>query len=126
MKQLVSLVVLLGAAACGGGSNLVVGQMVLRDQDGWVEIGDECRGDGGYSDIRQGAQVRVSDGSGSLLATSSLEAGERRGRFCDFAFTIEVPDADFYTFEVTSRGELSYSAEELEERGYIVGFELGG
>lgn len=42
----------------------------------WDSFGNfNCRGNGGYSDIREGAQVVVKDGEGKILATGMLALG---------------------------------------------------
>lgn len=89
--------------------------------------------DSGYSDIQEGAQVVVRDGEGSTLATSSLEEGRAYGTQseafqgpCVFSFEVrDVPESDFYTIEVSHRGEITYSREELESAGWTAELTLG-
>lgn len=46
--------------------------------------------------------------------------------FCEIGFSIpELPEADFYTVEVSHRGGMSYSAADLEARGWQVSLSLG-
>jgi hypothetical protein len=40
---------------------------------------------------------------------------------CEFAWTMDVEDADFYAFEVEHRGGPSFSREELVTLGWVVG-----
>lgn len=108
-------------------SNTITGTMSLFDIDsGWDE-GDTCFGSGGYSDISSGAQVRVTDQEGKTLAVSELGSGRSKTGFdCTFSFTIDdVPKAEFYEVEVTHRGKLSYSHEEMEKRDWAVEVSLG-
>lgn len=48
------------------------------------------------------------------------------GFSCVFYFESDIKDRDFYEVEVSSRGALSYSKEELKDRGNIVVLSLGG
>jgi hypothetical protein len=110
------------------GTRDITGEFELNSSDySWLDRGEPCRGRGGYGDVNSGTQVTVRDGSGALLATSSLRGGRADGGSCVFEFTLsDVPRADYYTFEVGRRGELSYSREDLLVEGWHVGFTLGG
>lgn len=88
----------------------------------------DCRGEGGYDDIRAGTEVVVRDGDGSILATAALEQGSRaiQSSVCVFAFTVGgLPEADFYTVAVGRRGDLTYSFDDLEQAGWFISLELG-
>lgn len=95
--------------------------------------GDECSGLGGYDDMDAGTEVTVKDEDGTLLATGSLQEGKlsdfsEDGAFflCKFSFVIEdVPDAKFYSIETGTRGEISFSKEEMEKQDWEVGLSLG-
>jgi len=103
----------------------VTGTFVLRsDTDG--PDGD-CRGSGGYSDIRSGVTVTAKDGTGRTLATGRLGPGTRESIIsCVFEFEVPgIAQSDFYSFEVGRRGELTYSHAEMEAARWTVGFELG-
>lgn len=85
----------------------------------------------GYSDIADGTSATVSDESGKILAVGRLEGGEYLLLIggptgCRFEFTVEVPRADVYRFEVGARGQLDYSYSELRERAFLLSFDLGG
>ena len=89
-----------------------------------------CRGTGGYDDVREGAQVVVKDGGGKIIASTSLSSGKAaRPDYtwrCQFDFAIQdVPKADFYQVEVSHRGALTYSRQDMEERGWFVALTLG-
>ena len=79
---------------------------------------------GGYDDLRVGAQVVVSDGSGKVLATSNLTGGVLSSDGCTFTYSAEVADADFYSVDVTHRGALTYSRAELENANWEVDSEI--
>jgi hypothetical protein len=115
------------SSSAGTPSHTIIGSLTLTDTDELWSKGDDCQGSGGYDDIRTGAQVVVKDGSGRLLGTSSLLSGTASDSFsCDFAFFVDdVPDADFYSVEVSHRGEITNSRKELEDNAWIVGLTLG-
>lgn len=143
-----------GSEAAGDGGQALTGTIVLTgdwnsiattEPDGTVVTianshyqsarGDWCAGAGGYDDLDEGTQVRVTDGGGEILALGALEAGEltdflgpyrEKGWECTFTFEVaEIPDADFYQVEVSHRGELAYTPEELEAAGWNVDLTLG-
>ena len=47
------------------------------------------------------------------------------GVACLLYFEIEVPESDFYTVEVGSRGELDYSLDEMKSNNFVVALTLG-
>lgn len=104
--------------------------MLDRGLVGGERTGDSCAGEGGYGDIGPGVQVVVRDQSGETIGAGDLSAGTL-GRdptvwTCQFTFTIpDVPAATFYEVEVGDRGALTYSAAEMEEQDWQVGFTLG-
>lgn len=86
--------------------------------------GQVCAVGGGYSDIRAGAQVVVTDDAGRTLALGQLGDGTLRlpdlehwgTRSCVFPFSVQVPGGhDFYGVEVTHRGVVRYSAGQLRQ-----------
>lgn len=91
----------------------------------------------GYSDIRTGAPVVVQDGSGDVIATTSLEEGRTidagpieflpggRLYLCQWRFTVSIPDAEFYVVEVSHRGGRTYSRAELAASNWTVELSLG-
>ncbi len=96
-------------------------------------MGAECEGREGYDDISVGAPVTVTNESGTTIATARLSQGEIVDTYrasvitCEWSFAIEdVPDAEFYDIEVSHRGTLTYSREEMEKMEWEVAFELGG
>jgi hypothetical protein len=103
----------------------VSGTFTLTDTS--ASFGGVCSGSGGYSDIRLGTNVVLRDGDGKLLATGSLGAGERSNATrCVFIFNLRnVPEVPFYTIEVGSRGDLSYSLEEMIATGWSIDLTLG-
>lgn len=98
-----------------------------------------CKGSGGYSDISEGTQVVVKNGQGTILATGRLGVGTfppipspapktpPTTDICGFAFLVPaIPDSDFYSIEVSHRGALVYSREDLKAKGWQVALSLGG
>jgi hypothetical protein len=108
---------------------------------GTFEVGDECFGEGGSSDINEGADVTVRNQSGETIALGSLGPGQLQEAFpggsdrdkygafglaCVFSFEVgEVPDAEFYSVEVSHRGETSYSRDDMEANSWTVELSLG-
>lgn len=90
-------------------------------------VGGDCSTDGGYADIRQGAQVTVTDESGTVVGVGSLAAGTTAevsdaldmplAMKCEFDFSVlEVPDGHpFYSVEVSHRGQLRYQRTALDK-----------
>jgi hypothetical protein len=124
----VAITILALVFAFGGERHTVEGEFTLMDPEGYSETfeGGGCSGDGGYDDISAGTQVNIRDGSGELLASSSLDVGEDMTIACTFPFTVEdVPKADFYSVEVGDRGDLSFSYDEMVESDWYVSLSLG-
>jgi hypothetical protein len=125
MRAALALIALILVAGCAA-THDVNGTFVLTD-DAVTHGGGSCQGTGGYADIQAGLTVTVKDASGKIIATSRLvddDANSPAGK-CSYTFAVQVPDADFYAFEVGHRGELTYSRDELEGMDWDVGFTLG-
>jgi len=84
-----------------------------------------CVTTGGYEDIKVGAQITVRDQTGTILGIGELEPIYTDMFKCEFAFTIDVPDATFYTIEMGRRGELTYSKQDLEQADWHVDSTIG-
>lgn len=123
----------------GGDSYVVAGTMRLYGSDGdeFDLYGPKsksldthnttwCLGQGGYSDIAPGAQVTVRDQSGEVIALAQLEPhpGDTTPA-CLFTFSVEVPEAKFYSFEVSHRGQVSFSKKDLAEGNWSIELALG-
>jgi hypothetical protein len=50
---------------------------------------------------------------------------EMEGIGCLLYFEASIEDSDFYSVEMGSRGELSYSRDDLEKQGFVVSLSLG-
>lgn len=125
MKRLLpalAAVVLLPLAGCGGsqleGASAppstfkVTGTIMLdRGVGSAPEDGGDCITDGGYLDIREGAQVTVTDEHDVVIALGSLDPGHTLDAKCIFGFTVTgVPEGKhFYSVEVAHRGALQYT-----------------
>lgn len=83
--------------------------------------GDPCKGLGGYSDIRAGAQVKITDSTGRIVGLGALGSGQmvdnaptvRGAGTCRFQATVgDVPAGDnVYGAEVANRGVVNFSPE---------------
>ena len=116
--------------AGGGGSSRhphLIGTLTLTDPDAYVSHNEPCQGTGGYDHIQEGAQVVVSDGQGKILATTSLSSGSGGSdENCIFSFVVkDLPTADFYSVEVSHRGKITSSRQELEKNAWWVRLTLG-
>lgn len=99
------------------------------------EVGVPCVGSGGFSDIQESAPVSLRDEEGKVIGSNRLGEGtlsEVAGasldadKTCAFRFTLtDVPDAEFYSIEVGSRGEITYSKSDMEENDWMVELSLG-
>lgn len=106
-----------------------------------------CAGAHGYDDVRAGMPVTVRDGSDAIVGAgavrnfTSAEMGSksigdpfagvkaemvrRPERVCALRFSIEASDAAFYQIEAGNRGNVTYSRDELERRGWFVALGIG-
>ncbi|MEV7621571.1 hypothetical protein [Actinoplanes sp. NPDC089786] len=94
---------------------IVTGTMTLKDDDLLVYEGG-CAGDGGYSDISDGASVTVTDAAGAIVGLGHLTGSETSGYDeCVFSFVVsDVPTGKgFYGVEVTHRGAVKYGESDL-------------
>ncbi len=99
------------------------------------ESGDEfmnlavlgCFGLGGYDDIMSGAQITIRNESGDVVAVTELQPDplSEATDECKFQFVAEVPHATFYSLEMGRRGDMTFSFDELEERGWFVELGIG-
>lgn len=105
------IITITGEIAISQYDSSVTGSNVLDATEG-----QSCTGDGGYDDIRAGAQVVVTS-DGETVAVGELAGGRirRAGADCWFGFSVEdVPgDRGFYSVEVAGRGELTYPRDEI-------------
>lgn len=90
------------------------GTFTLYDYDS-NQNSSTCSGTDGYSDISVGTQVRVSNTAGHIVALGELEPSSYRPGECEFTFEVTgVPQGEeFYQIEVSHRGTLTYSEEEM-------------
>jgi hypothetical protein len=93
----------------------VRGRFVLADRDGFTAVdGGHCAGNGGYSDISTGTQIVVTDDAGRTVAVGKLGEGNWINSYCELPFAVDVPaGSGFYGIEVSHRGRVQYSADQL-------------
>jgi hypothetical protein len=105
------------------GSFTVMGTLTL----GQTQLGDSgtsCRGTGGYDDIAEGVQVKITDASGAVVQLGTLGAGQVKSFRCVFTFWIvEVPvnRQDVYGVEVSHRGIVQFRQDEALLLGLTLG-----
>lgn len=120
MKKIIALLAAVLVAstltACGEktyqakGSITVLGNVAVNGNE-------PCRSLSGYDDINEGAQVKVTV-EGNTVALGKLEAGsptEMGNYACKFNFALDdVPSGkNFYSVEISHRGALEYSEDDL-------------
>ena len=115
-----------GAGGCGGGYNATEQMDRLnKAMDGETFLCPQGPG-GGYADLRDGTTVVAHDGGGKVVATGQLAGGVFTSAGVSFTFElVDVPDSDFYAFEVSHRGQLTQSRAELEASGWTVVASIG-
>lgn len=93
------------------GGVTIKGTLRLFDLGEFTPSVGSCAGHGGYSDIRAGAQVVITDAEANTIALGSLGLGKPDGSsFCVFPFTVQdVPGRSYYGVEVSHRGRVQYS-----------------
>jgi len=77
--------------------------------------GEPCYGIGGDSDLASGADVVVKNGSGTIIATTTLGDGTANGGVCEFEISVSVPETSFYQIAVgQGHGSTTYSLSQLK------------
>lgn len=101
-------------------SFLIGGTLELRGSSGidtsnGTARGSSCFGRRGYDDIGPTTQVTVTAG-GEVVALGLLGLGKYDGGVCTFPISVNnVPVGhDFYSVEVSHRGEINYPADALK------------
>lgn len=110
-----------------GGQPVITGTFTLTDADVLYNPSHEtCTGTGGYGDIAVGTDVVVRDGTGTIVGAGRLAWSPASAiGSCVFTFAVPVKDTDFYSIEVSHRGDLTYSKADLAARGWAVAASLG-
>ncbi len=112
------LLVVLGFALSGSKGVTVTGKFTLLDRS---TASNNCEGDGGYSDLGAQTEAVLRDGSGQVLGTTQLGTPTEQD-IIGCTWTVEFDqvkaDRDFYTFEVSRRGEIRSSRAELVANGW--------
>lgn len=100
-------------------TDLVFGLFALfDDKAGWKE-GGTCKGTGGFSDIQDGAQVKVTGPTGEVLGLGELKLGAPHALgarvACVYGFSVaKVPTGKgFYGIEISHRGVVQYPESEV-------------
>ncbi len=98
----------------------------LYDYEGLAVSGNSCAGDGGYSDMKVGAQITVRDAAGKIVAVGALDRSQKgkNDSHCDLMGTVAaVPDEELLQVEVSHRGNVTYTR---ADRASGVVLTLGG
>jgi len=101
--------------------------------DGTLSTGT-CAGNGGFSDLRDGATVRIYNSTGTIVGTTSLygssydiESVSSRRIICTFKWELkDVPNDDSgYSVEVTNRGKVFFTSDQLLKNDFFMGTTIG-
>lgn len=115
VKGTVTLVGLVGSMY--GDSQEIVDYDTVGASDE-AEDGDSCAGDGGYSDLKGGAQVTITDDAGKTLGLGTLTPGALTPTDHNCAFNFEVKDVDtsakFFKIGVSHRDGPQYTLDDLK------------
>lgn len=103
---------------------IVEGHLYLFDTD-VRNTRTGCYGTGGYSDLGTGGQVLILDGQQNVLGVGRLETTGETALGCEWTFSIEVPEAEFYQINIGHRSPVVYTLEELEELQWLVELSIG-
>lgn len=120
-KKILLIVACGVAAALAAGAIYFFVRPTTFDVHGTLQLQDPetvragCVGQGGYSDIKVNVQVVVTDGAGKTVGIGRAENFTNKGLFCAYEFLVpDVPAGlDFYGVEVSKRGRVQYSEEQL-------------
>lgn len=115
-----------GVALAGRGTSFSTdGTLTVAGIGVGLDIGELCSGTGGYSDIAFGTQVTITDAAGTVVAVGSLDLGRKTEQGCEFPFTVDdiTPGSKFYTVEISHRGGLTKTEDQLRAGG--LAFTLG-
>lgn len=110
------------AVACGGDNTRKVTGIVSVPAANFLHLSGSgsCTADDDHGDVATGAQVTVSDQSGTILGLGSLSAGEQiPGKFvrCGFGFSVTVShDADVYQVQVGDGTPAKFTAAQAKHR----------
>ena len=90
--------------------------------------GSLCSGGPGYEDMAGGTAVVVKDARGTIVAVGALESGATFDfglTGCRLAFSVgDLPTLDFYTVAIGHRGDITYSADQLDADGWRIALSL--
>jgi hypothetical protein len=115
------------SAFSGNERYTITGQLTARTSETFVL--DGCHASGGFSDLEPGTAVTVRDEAGNIIGNGKLDNGEqmRNGIVdagCRWNFSLSVPKADFYAFEIGRREGVTKSFGEMESDDWRIGLEI--
>lgn len=94
--------------------------------DNYGVSGGICAGAGGYDDLRSGASVTVYGAAHQIIGVGNLGVGTELSGMCYWGTEVTVPAGEaFYSMEVTHRGELTASADEIADGRLLISGSIG-
>jgi hypothetical protein len=82
-------------------------------------------GPGEFVDLHRGTPIKITDSLGKVLALSELGPPSESLGTCYFAFRLgPLPDTDAYVVQVADRAPTTFTAADLDVRGWRVTFDF--
>lgn len=105
----------LGMGAIFGPAPVTIAGHLLLSDATMHNAGTVCTGQGGFSDIRRGAQVVITDETGTTLALAELGQGQPTGtNVCSFPFAAgDLYEHPFYGVEIANRVKVQFSHDQV-------------
>ena len=103
-------------SASSSATGIVIGALDLTGEGNFTKSGKSCTGAMGYDDIKPGAEVDVSNGSGETIAFADLGNGIVTDGNCQFVFTFDsIPRGEgIYKVTIGSRPGPSLHESDIE------------
>ena len=103
-------------SASSSATGIVIGALDLTGEGNFTKSGKSCTGAMGYDDIKPGAEVDVSNGSGETIAFADLGNGIVTDGNCEFVFTFDsIPRGEgIYKVTIGSRPGPSLHESDIE------------
>lgn len=131
------IAIALFVAACGGPAATpvpsptaapptIIGSLTVKDSFSQANLDAPCQGvPDHYPEVKQGAQVTVTDGAGAIVGLGTLIAPTSGKAPCVFTFTVQVTQVPFYQITIASHSGLKYTLAEMQAANWTVTTTLG-
>lgn len=129
-KLLLLLAGVLLAAGCNTSTppkaNTLHGTVQVTDDSVSFNPANDCAMTGGFEDVNSGTPVQVTNEKGDVVGVSTLGDGKVVNSItCSFPFTVTgVPQAKIYNVEVSQRGKVGYSLQQMKNQSWTISLKL--